>query len=67
MKKYKYVKFEFSEVDIEQIKRSPALEFVDLRGNTIPPRIHDLLQENFGKIKIELTPRHVEEWEDLTV
>lgn len=55
------------EIDVEQIKCSPALEFIDLRGNTIPPRTHALLLEDCGKTKIELTPRHVEDWEDLNV
>ncbi|XP_063974210.1 leucine-rich repeat-containing protein 40 isoform X1 [Diachasmimorpha longicaudata] len=55
------------DVDVERLKRAPALEYVDLRENTIPPKIHDLLVVNLGKLKIELTPRQVEDWEDLNV
>ncbi|XP_043274869.1 leucine-rich repeat-containing protein 40-like isoform X3 [Venturia canescens] len=53
-------------VDIEQVRRSPVLEFIDLQQNPLPPRVHDLLG-TLTEIRVEITPREVEEWEDLTV
>ncbi|KAK0159736.1 hypothetical protein PV327_010819 [Microctonus hyperodae] len=54
------------DIDAERIKRAPSLEFVDLRENTIPPRIYDLLC-CIDNITIELSPRQVEDWEDLNI
>ncbi|XP_008556864.1 leucine-rich repeat protein soc-2 isoform X1 [Microplitis demolitor] len=54
------------DVDVERLKNAPSLEFIDLCDNTIPPKIYDLLKD-LNSIKIELTPRQLEEWEDLTV
>ncbi|XP_074106541.1 leucine rich repeat containing protein 20 sclp isoform X1 [Cotesia typhae] len=54
------------DVDVDRLKLAPSLELVDLRENTIPPKIYDQLS-NFSSCKIELSPRQVEEWEDLTV
>lgn len=68
---YVFLMFIFSfssglDVDAERIKRAPSLEFVDLRENTIPPRIYDLLC-CIDNITIELSPRQVEDWEDLNI
>ncbi|CAD6241177.1 GSCOCG00009198001-RA-CDS [Cotesia congregata] len=54
------------DVDVDRLKLAPSLELVDLRENTIPPKIYDQLS-NCSSCKIELSPRQVEEWEDLTV
>ncbi|KAK0160081.1 hypothetical protein PV328_007526 [Microctonus aethiopoides] len=54
------------DIDAERIKRAPSLEFVDLRENTIPPRIYDLLC-CIDNITIELSPRQVEDWDDLNI
>ncbi|XP_015605808.1 leucine-rich repeat protein soc-2 isoform X2 [Cephus cinctus] len=54
------------EVDVERLKLAPALEFVDLQENPLTPRVHDALS-SVTLIKIEMTPREAEEWEDLTV
>ncbi|KAG7196648.1 hypothetical protein KM043_015988 [Ampulex compressa] len=54
------------DVDVERLKRAPVLEFIDLQANPLTPRMHDLLG-TLTRIKVELTPRQVEEWEDLTV
>lgn len=54
------------DVDVEKLKHAPVLEFVDLQANPLRPRIHGLLS-NLPRIRIELTPREVEEWEDLTI
>lgn len=55
-----------SDVDVERIKHAPALEYIDLQANPLTPRMYDLLS-TLTRIRVELTPRQVEEWEDLTV
>ncbi|XP_006611674.1 leucine-rich repeat-containing protein 20 isoform X1 [Apis dorsata] len=54
------------DIDIERLRHAPALEFIDLQANPLTARMHDLLS-TLTRIKIELTPRQVEEWEDLTI
>ncbi|XP_043254324.1 leucine-rich repeat-containing protein 20 isoform X2 [Colletes gigas] len=54
------------DVDIERLRHAPVLEFIDLQANPLTPRMHDLLG-TLTRIRIELTPRQVEEWEDLTI
>lgn len=54
------------DIDIERLRHAPALEFIDLQANPLTARMHDLLN-TLTRIKIELTPRQVEEWEDLTI
>lgn len=58
--------FHFLDIDIERLRHAPALEFIDLQANPLTARMHDLLS-TLTRIKIELTPRQVEEWEDLTI
>ncbi|KAH0952662.1 hypothetical protein HN011_006457 [Eciton burchellii] len=54
------------DVDVEKLRHAPALEFVDLQANPLLPRLYDLLCTLTG-VRIELSPRQVEEWEDLNV
>ncbi|XP_076673841.1 leucine rich repeat containing protein 20 sclp isoform X2 [Andrena cerasifolii] len=54
------------DVDVEILRRAPVLEFIDLQANPLTARMHDLLG-TLTRIRIELTPRQVEEWEDLTI
>ncbi|XP_032684775.1 leucine-rich repeat-containing protein 40 isoform X2 [Odontomachus brunneus] len=54
------------EVDVERLRHAPVLEFVDLQANPLSARIHDLLS-TLTRIKIELSPRQVEDWENLKV
>lgn len=58
--------FIFLDIDVERLRHAPALEFIDLQANPLTARMHDLLS-TLTRIKIELTPRQVEEWEDLTI
>ncbi|XP_011168013.1 leucine-rich repeat protein soc-2 isoform X1 [Solenopsis invicta] len=54
------------DIDVERLRLAPALEFIDLQANPLPPRLHDLLR-TLTRITIELTPRQIEDWEDLNV
>ncbi|XP_043476988.1 leucine-rich repeat-containing protein 20-like isoform X2 [Leptopilina heterotoma] len=54
------------EIDVERLKLSPALEFIDLKNNPLTGRLHDLLG-SFARIQIEISPRQLEDWEDLSV
>lgn len=54
------------DVDIESLRHAPALEFIDLQENPLTSRMHDLLG-TLTRIRIELSPRQVEDWEDLTI
>lgn len=55
-----------ADVDVEILRHAPVLEFIDLQANPLTARMHDLLG-TLTRIRIELTPRQVEEWEDLTI
>ncbi|KAJ8680910.1 hypothetical protein QAD02_016697 [Eretmocerus hayati] len=56
------------EVDVELLKVAPMLDYVDLKDNPLPSRTHDsLLELKTEKLKVELSPRQLEEWEDLSV
>ncbi|XP_012278293.1 leucine-rich repeat-containing protein 20 isoform X2 [Orussus abietinus] len=54
------------DVDVERLRHAPALEFIDLQHNPLTPRVHDNLK-TLTSIRVELTPRQVEDWEDLTI
>ncbi|XP_020298403.1 leucine-rich repeat-containing protein 40 isoform X2 [Pseudomyrmex gracilis] len=54
------------DVNVEKLRQAPALEFVDLQSNPLPSRVHELLS-NLTGIRIELSPRQVEDWENLYV
>ncbi|KAL6441231.1 hypothetical protein ACFW04_003481 [Cataglyphis niger] len=54
------------DVDVERLRHAPVLELVDLQANPLPSRLHDLLRTLTG-IRIELSPRQIEDWEDLNV
>ncbi|XP_071626727.1 leucine-rich repeat-containing protein 20 isoform X1 [Temnothorax longispinosus] len=54
------------DIDVERLRHAPALEFIDLQANPLPSRLHDLLR-TLTRITIELTPRQIEDWEDLNV
>ncbi|XP_023246543.1 leucine-rich repeat-containing protein 40-like [Copidosoma floridanum] len=53
------------EIDVEMLRHAPTLEFVDLKENPLPARTHDSLQDLAVRLRIELSPRQREEWEDL--
>ena len=52
---------------MEMLRHAPELEYVDLKENPLPTRIHDHLQDLKTRVRIELSPREREEWEDLSV
>jgi len=55
-----------SDVEVERILDSPSLEEMDLQDNPLTPRCHDNLS-GLTMLKIKLTPREKEDWEDLTI
>ncbi|XP_054271695.1 leucine-rich repeat-containing protein 40-like [Macrosteles quadrilineatus] len=54
------------EVDIERLKASPSLQEVDLQDNPVSSSCHNNLQK-VTSLRIMLSPRQLEDWEDLTV
>lgn len=54
------------EVDVDRLSACRSLESVDLRENPLPRGIESALQ-GITRIRITLTPREIEEWEDLTI
>uniref|UniRef100_A0A1B6LH32 Leucine-rich repeat-containing protein 20 n=1 Tax=Graphocephala atropunctata TaxID=36148 RepID=A0A1B6LH32_9HEMI len=54
------------DVDIERLKSSPSLEEVDLQDNPLGGSNHSALQK-VTSLRILLSPRQLEDWEDLTV
>lgn len=57
------------EVDVEMLRHAPQLEYVDLKQNPLPTHTHNDLQDlqNQMKLRIEISPREQEEWDDLNV
>ncbi|KOC66040.1 Leucine-rich repeat-containing protein 20 [Habropoda laboriosa] len=54
------------DIDVERLRHAPMLEFIDLQANPLTPRMYDILN-TLTRIRVELTPRQVEDWEDLTI
>ncbi|XP_014287341.1 leucine-rich repeat-containing protein 20 isoform X1 [Halyomorpha halys] len=54
------------EVDVDRLKNSPALQSVDVRENPVPNQIVQALQK-LTSIRVLVTVREPEEWEDLTI
>ncbi|XP_066588222.1 leucine-rich repeat-containing protein 20 isoform X2 [Prorops nasuta] len=54
------------DVDVERLRHAPELELIDLRANPLTQRMLDLLA-TLTRIRIELSPRQMEDWEDLTI
>ncbi|KAJ8974153.1 hypothetical protein NQ317_003203 [Molorchus minor] len=54
------------DVEVECLKEAPSLEDVDLTNNPIAPRIHEALS-SIIRMRISLSPREKEDWEDLTI
>ncbi|PSN30738.1 hypothetical protein C0J52_21648 [Blattella germanica] len=54
------------DVEVERLQEAPSLQEVDLKDNPVNPRCHDALQ-TITRLRIHLTPRQLEDWEDLTV
>lgn len=53
------------EIDVERLKHSPSLEYIDLQSNPLMPQMHRLLS-SLQRIRIELSPCEVEEWDVLS-
>lgn len=54
------------DVEVDYLLEAPSLENVDLERNPIAPRIHDQLSR-ITKIRVSISPRQTEDWEDLTI
>lgn len=65
---YRLIAFSWLDADVEvdSLQEAPSLETVDLQNNPLAPRIHEQLSK-ITKIRIQLTEREKEDWEDLTI
>lgn len=63
---FKIYFFLVTDIEVDCLKEAPSLETIDLRNNPIAPRIHEELS-NISNIRILLSPREKEDWEDLTI
>ncbi|XP_060523678.1 leucine-rich repeat protein SHOC-2 [Cylas formicarius] len=54
------------DIEVDFLEEAPSLQNIDLTRNPITPRIHDQLSR-ITKIRISLSPREKEDWEDLTI
>lgn len=52
-----------TEVDVDRLARSRALEYVDLSDNPIPPRMHEELKQ-LSRPSISVSERQKEDWEE---
>lgn len=57
-------KLSFTEVDVNRLTRSRALEYVDLSDNPVPPRTHEELKK-LSRPTVSVSEREKEDWEDL--
>jgi hypothetical protein len=55
-----------TDVEVERLQEAPSLQEVDLRDNPLSLRSHSALQP-VTTLRIHLSPRQIEDWEDLTV
>ena len=58
-----YFFFLFTEIDVDRLARSRALEYVDLSENPIPPRTHDELKQ-LTRPTVSVSERQKEDWEE---
>lgn len=54
------------DLEIDGLERTKTLEEFDMRENPLTPKSHSALSQ-ITKVRVHLTPREVEEWEDLNV
>lgn len=59
----KYNIFLFTEVDVNRLARSRALEYVDLSDNPIPAMIHEELKQ-LTRPSVSVSEREKEDWEE---
>merc|ERR1711913_105333 len=55
-----------AEVDDEEIENSESLEFLNIEENPLSPSCRDKLQR-IDRVRIIMTERKLEEWEDLSI
>lgn len=55
--------FSVTEIDVDRLARSRALEYVDLSDNPIPPRTHEELKQLTRPI-VSISDREKEDWEE---
>jgi hypothetical protein len=58
--------FVVADVEVERLQEAPSLQEVDLRENPLNSRSHSALQL-VTTLRIHISPRQIEDWEDLTV
>jgi len=56
----------FPDVDIEVLTSCPTITTLNLEKNPLTRECHDAL-ESLTSINVKLTPKEIEEWEDLTI
>lgn len=54
------------DVEVERLQEAPSLQEVDLQENPLSSQSHSALQ-SVTTLRIHLSPRQIEDWEDLTV
>lgn len=52
-----------TEVDVDRLSRSRALEYIDLTDNPLPPRTHDALKQ-LSQPSVSVSERQKEDWEE---
>ncbi|KAK6641756.1 hypothetical protein RUM44_013471 [Polyplax serrata] len=55
------------DVEVERVLEAPVLEEMDLQENPLTPRCHDSLTHLRTMLRIKLSPRVTQDWEDLTI
>ncbi|KAK7080690.1 Leucine rich repeat [Halocaridina rubra] len=54
------------DIDVEEVQRAKTLEAFDIRENPLTVKSHDGLSK-VTKLTVTLTPRELEDWEDLSI
>lgn len=55
-----------TDLEVEEVQKAKTLEELDVRENPLTIKSHDGLSKITG-VRVTLTPRELEEWEDLDV
>lgn len=56
----------YTDIEVEEVQKAKTLEEFDITENPLSPKSHDGLSA-VTNLRIKLTPRELEEWEDLNV
>ena len=55
-----------ADIEVDEVEKAKTLEEFDITENPLSPKSHSGLSA-VTNVRIKITPREVEEWEDLSI